>query len=523
MVDINNAQLQEVLDRIPDQHRGPGGVAGVVKDGMIIAKRAWGYSNLSNHQAMTENTRLPICSISKQFTCGVLLDKIEQADRLDGRVKEFLPEFKGKLPTIKELCHNQSGLRDYWALSILQGATAEQTFERSDALPLLARMKTGQFEPGTRYSYCNGNFRILSELIETETGETMEDLYSQSIWKPAAMDRTVLNPDTRFPTDNVVGYEGREDTGFFPANNGIYWIGDAGIAASLKDMLAYEIWIDKNRDDVNGLYQRISKPTMFRGGAPASYGYGLAHHTISGVKITGHGGALRGFRAFRLHAAEERLSIVVMCNHEANTFGAAVSIMQAALGIKKPVPKPIPGSWGAQWICRETNLLVRLKVDKLRGVLNFATTPDDLMSGTNGTLEAEGIMLTSDKDNLIMHRDFENMKTTLDPLSMDTKPIEPDISGRYEADELGAFMEIEARDGGVYVRTEGMLGFGIMERLHPVGPDTYVMCTTRSMDAPAPGDWTLRLKRDDTGSIIGFRLGCWLARHIDYIKVEEIN
>ena len=62
-----------------------------------------------------------------------------------------------------------------------------------------------------------------------------------------------------------------------------------------------------------------------------------------------------------------------------------------------------------------------------------------------------------------------------------------------------------------------------MERLHPVGPDTWVMCTTRSMDAPAPGDWTLRLKRDDTGSIIGFRLGCWLARHIDYIKVNETN
>ena len=43
MVDINNAQLQEVLARIPDQHRGPGGVAGVVKDGMIIATRAWGF------------------------------------------------------------------------------------------------------------------------------------------------------------------------------------------------------------------------------------------------------------------------------------------------------------------------------------------------------------------------------------------------------------------------------------------------------------------------------------------------
>jgi len=38
------------------------------------------------------------------------------------------------------------------------------------------------------------------------------------------------------------------------------------------------------------------------------------------------------------------------------------------------------------------------------------------------------------------------------------------------------------------------------------------------MDAPAPGDWTLSLIRDVAGHVTGFRLGCWLARQIDYIK-----
>lgn len=520
MVNVNNPKLQETLDRLPDRYRGPGGVAGVVKDGKIIATRAWGYSDLSKHHAMTEKTRLPICSISKQFTCGVLLDKIGEIDRLNDRIKRFLPKFRGTLPTVKELCHNQSGLRDYWALSILQGATAEQTFERGDALPLLARMKTGHFEPGTRYSYCNGNYRILSELIEAETGQSMADLYSQVIWKPAGMDTAVLNSDTRVPTDDVIGYEGSDETGFFPADNGIYWVGDAGISASLRDMLAYEIWIDKNRNNINGLYQRISQPTVFRDGAPASYGYGVAHHTVSGIKITGHGGALRGFRAFRMHAAAERLSIVVMCNHEVNTFDAAVSIMQAALDIETRIPKPIPQGWDGQWICRETSLLTRLETGKLVGVLNFATAPDNLVLGLDGTLEAEGIMLKRDGDNMIMLRKAENMETILTTLSSEVMPFESEISGRYEADELGAVMEIEARDGGVYGCTKGILGTGIMERLHPVGQDTWIMATKRSMDAPAPGDWTLSIKRDEAGTITGFQLGCWLARQIDYLKVS---
>ena len=46
MVELNNAVLKEALDLIPHQYRGPGGVAGIVKDGEIVATRAWGYSDL---------------------------------------------------------------------------------------------------------------------------------------------------------------------------------------------------------------------------------------------------------------------------------------------------------------------------------------------------------------------------------------------------------------------------------------------------------------------------------------------
>ena len=121
---------------------------------------------------------------------------------------------------------------------------------------------------------------------------------------------------------------------------------------------------------------------------------------------------------------------------------------------------------------------------------------------------------------MIMLRKAENMETILTTLSSEVMPFESEISGRYEADELGAVMEIEARDGGVYGCTKGILGTGIMERLHPVGQDTWIMATKRSMDAPAPGDWTLSIKRDEAGTITGFQLGCWLARQIDYLKVS---
>ncbi len=517
---IHRDKLEKALDALPDLYPGPGGVAGAVLEGEVIAARAWGYANLAFRRPMTVSTRLPICSISKQFTCGVLLGRINDPARLDSRVASYLPAFEGRLPTIRQLCDNQSGLRDYWALTVLHGAHADQTFAREDALPLIARMQTGHFEPGTSYSYCNCNFRIVSEIIESETRKPLDQLYRDTIWGPAGMETAVLTSDTRWPADDVVGYEGNDDAGYFPADNGIFWIGDAGISASLEDMLAYERWIDATREDPDSLYQRLSVAPAFADGAPASYGYGLVHEKVAGVPVTGHAGALRGFRAQRMHAAAERLSVVVIFNHEADFHGAAAGLVMAALGHHAPAPAQMPRGWDGQWICDETGLLARLASDATGATLRYATFPDRLTAQADGSLAGPGVRIERDGAGLTMRRDAENRTLSLTPLPVTASADGTEIAGRYSSSELDASMLVEARDGGVYAGFDGMLGQGPMERMQPAGADTWILATRRSMDAPAPGDWTFRVERDAEGSVAGASLGCWLARGIRYRKSQ---
>ncbi|MNT52786.1 D-aminopeptidase [compost metagenome] len=57
-----------------------------------------------------------------------------------------------------------------------------------------------------------------------------------------------------------------------------------------------------------------------------------------------------------------------------------------------------------------------------------------------------------------------------------------------------------------------------MMPLYPVAEDVLIMSCRRSMDAPAPGDWTIQVRRDASGAVSGFTLGCWLARKIEYIR-----
>lgn len=511
--------LERAIATLPQRYPGPGGVAGIVKDGKVVLRHSWGYADLATRQLMTAETLVPICSITKQLTCAALLDAVGDPAELDRALDAYLPLLEGKRPTVAHLCHNQSGLRDYWALTVLQGARHDGVFRREDARPLLSRARSTHFEPGTRYSYSNGNFRILADLVEEHTGRSLAELYQRSVFAPAGMQTAALTPDTSRPADGLVGYEGNETTGYFEAVNRIYWAGDAGVSASLDDMLAWERFIDATREDADGLYRRLAAPHTYADGRPAHYGFGLAHDTIGDTAITGHGGALRGFRSRRLYAPSERLSVVVMFNHEADAHAAATMLMKTALGHQDPVVAS--GSWNAHasgaYLDPETGLaLVARATRPTQLELRFATTPERLEVDADGKARSAAVTLAADGSVLRMERPRENLTVHATRIS---GTAQPDIEGRYLSAELDAYVDIVSTSGVIYAGFDGPLGSGVMHAMQPVAEDLWFLRCKRAMDAPAPGDWTVLVRRNDEGKVSGLTIGCWLARRIDYAKV----
>ena len=516
---IDPAVLEKALNLLPDRYRGPAGVVGVVKDGEVIARRAWGFADMERRLPMTTASRLPICSISKHMTCALLLDMFGDPAALDPLLQDLLPNFRGSLPRVADLCHNQSGLRDYWALTVLHGAVPEGLFTEADGLRLLSQARYGHFPPGAHYSYSNGNFRLLAELIRRASGRDFGELLRERIFRPAAMTGAVLAADTRRTLDGVIGYEGNDMVGFVPARSGIFWFGDAGISASLDDMLAWERHIDATRDDPASLYNRISVPISFADGKPASYGYGIRRERIGGYDVTAHGGGLRGFCSYRMHIASERLSIVVIFNHEASAMRAAWSLMEAALGCRIGEDTVPAEGWTGLWLDEAQGLYLRTEEQKEGVRLHYATASSLCTLLSDGTARARDVTLRREEGRLLMERPGEN-------LSVAARPVVPmewaggaEIAGSYVSEEIGARLEIEARDGAAYVGFEGMLGRGPVERMYPLAEDLWVITTRRSMDAAPPGDWTVQIRRDHAGSVSGLRLGCWLARNIDYQRI----
>ena len=86
------------------------------------------------------------------------------------------------------------------------------------------------------------------------------------------------------------------------------------------------------------------------------------------------------------------------------------------------------------------------------------------------------------------------------------------------SEELGSELEIFNAGGSWFAGFRGFLGTGPLMPLAMAGRDVWRITCHRSLDAPAPGDWTLRLHRSPEGSAVGVSVGCWLARNIPFRK-----
>jgi D-aminopeptidase len=513
-----SARLDRMVENLPRAYPGPGGAIAALRDGEVLLRHTWGFANAERRIPFTPHTLFRMCSITKQFTCAAVLDSFPDPSVLDDDVRARLPLLEQPAPGALHLCHNQSGLRDYWAVAMLHGSPAEAPFGDTEAARVIAGTRT-HFMPGTRHSYVNQNFRILSDIVQDRTGRSFAELLRTSVFERAGMETAFLAADTRAMPDGTEGYEGSPATGFRAAENRILWTGDAGLGASLDDMIAWERHIDATRDDADALYSRLAAPVSFADGASAVYGFGLNCGIELGRAVTGHGGALRGWRSHRMYVPSERVSVIVMFNHLSDAHDAAVDMLAAVLGEERPPPAPaLPApDWLGAYTEPETGLAVRIDMADRQVRLRFGHFPDRLDVQADGSASNANVRLQPRDGSLWMHRPYENQRSCLRPCG--GEPAR-DVAGRYRCDELDAELTVADAGGVLYGGFSGFLGQGRMETLGPVGGDVWVLPCPRALDHTPPGDWTLAFRRDGSGRAAGVEVGCWLARRLAYGRIS---
>ena len=188
------------------------GAVAVVGDSKgVLALEAVGKRDIAAGDAMPKDALFRIASMTKPITTLAVMQMVEAGKiDLDAPVALYLPEFRdmplvkeragsrvvldkpARQPTVRDLMRHTSGLPGSYPKGL------EKLYERRD-LPLSVTslalaQRPLEFEPGSKWSYCNPGIDTLGRLAEAVSGTRFEDLLREKVLSPLGMKDTTFYP-----------------------------------------------------------------------------------------------------------------------------------------------------------------------------------------------------------------------------------------------------------------------------------------------------------------------------------------
>jgi len=288
-----NKMLHNLLDWAVKQ-----GIPGVVL-GVDTPEGRWmeaaGVANIATQEPMSPQHQIRLASITKPFTAVLIWSLIEDRvlslkDPVDkwlqpGRVP------KGKIITVGMLLNHTSGLFDHENdPEFVHRLTTDPTHVWTDDEVLaITRAHRMNFYPGKDHAYCNTGYYILGMIAEAATGQTVERLMNNRIFKPLAMKRTAVTRNGRLSSPCTPGYcylSGYDHPlSVLRWNYSWDWTAGAGVSTA-EDMLTWAAALSGGK---------VLKPATLEKAwtvkAPSKMGYGFeVAKTIFGDRRIGHTG-----------------------------------------------------------------------------------------------------------------------------------------------------------------------------------------------------------------------------------------
>ena len=174
--------------------------------------KGYGLSSLPDVRA-TADTQYFTGSTTKAFTAAAAALLVHDDKYPDvewtSPINEFIPaDFALEDPhatthtSIEDALSHRSGLPRHDLMYGQLNDTPSSVVQRIRYLPMTA-------EPRTKFQYCNIMFGVITDLIETVTGQKLEAVLRDNFWKPLGMSSTT------FTIPSAVGENSRLARGYY--------------------------------------------------------------------------------------------------------------------------------------------------------------------------------------------------------------------------------------------------------------------------------------------------------------------
>jgi len=313
-------ELAAKVDQIFAQwnRSSPGCTVAASSDGKKTLAKAYGMADLEHEIPNTPDTIFEAGSVSKQFTAAAVLLLAQDGKlSLDDSIRKFLPELPAYTApiTIRHILTHTSGLRDWGNIVAVAGwPRSSRVHTHAHVLDVLARQRSLNFEPGTRWSYSNSGYNLAAIIVDRVSGMSLAEFTKTRIFEPLGMTRTSWRDDyTRVVKNRAIAYSRAAD-GFhtnMPFEN-VY--GNGGLLTTVGDLLRWnQNFVTPKVGGAEFVRLQLEKGRL-RDGRPHNYAMGLGIESYNGLPVVQHAGATAGYAAMLLRFPEQRLSVAVLCN-----------------------------------------------------------------------------------------------------------------------------------------------------------------------------------------------------------------
>ena len=505
----------------------PGCSVAVSHNGKQVVSRAYGLADLERDVPISSSTIFDAASVVKQFVAAATLMLVE-----DGRlsltegIHKYIPELPdyGHRITLDHLMTHTSGIRDWTGLGPLTG-------RQVDALSLTIRQRGLNFVPGEEWSYSNGGYVLLKEIVARTSGTSIDDFMRKRLFEPLGMKSSRYLTDLRQVVKNrALAYE--KGAGGWTLD--IQLDNDRGGGGALlstpSDLL---IWNDALTTARLGKFvtEKLQEPARLNNGRKLGYARGLILDTNRESRVIWHSGGSAGYGTFLARFPQQGLSVATMCNAGETATGGAYArriydlFVPAATTAADEAKAPTAAatvegldlkSKSGLFFNEVNGQPLRLGVDGMR--LRIAGGPALVTLTKDRFRNPEGVSSFMSDDEFELHFvspdviEMKSMegKTTRYRRARPYAPSADEVkafAGRYANDESRAAFEVTPGKAGLTFRVNWneSQAFDFV----PVDTDTFQF---RGM--------IVRFRRDKDGRVVGFDYSNPVIRNIEFNRTD---
>ncbi len=193
-VDLSSTKLYEIDDilrKAISDSVFPGAVAGVLKDGVLVYREAFGYHDYDKLRELKDSDVFDLASITKVVSTATATMKLidEHQLSLDDKVSKFIPEFDTDTKrdiTIADLLLHQSGLPAFRVY-------VDKLHDRNSIIDAI-KNEPLIYEPGTEYVYSDLGMILLAEIVSQISGRGIDGYMRREFYYPMGMYGAYFNP-----------------------------------------------------------------------------------------------------------------------------------------------------------------------------------------------------------------------------------------------------------------------------------------------------------------------------------------